>query len=155
MSSHPTPTSPQPPVFIDPRGPRFGAVITTVVLAIVLITGNGWLLAVQTLVFALGAFSGLKYAPYGYLYRKLIRPRLGKPTELENPAPPTFAQGVGFGFAAIGAIGYLSGVTALGLVFTAFALAAAFLNAAFDFCLGCEVYLLIRRGAPRREPVGS
>jgi hypothetical protein len=59
------------------------------------------------------------------------------------------------GFAAIGAIGYLSGLTALGVVFTAFALAAAFLNAAFDFCLGCEVYLLIRRGAPRREPVGS
>lgn len=148
-------TQPQSSAFIDPRGPRFGAVITTVVLAIVLLTSNGWLLTVQTVVFALGAFSGLKYAPYGYLYRKLIRPRLGKPTELENPAPPTFAQGVGFAFAAIGAIGYLSGVTALGLVFTAFALAAAFLNAAFDFCLGCEVYLLIRRGAPRREPVGS
>jgi hypothetical protein len=130
-------------------------VITTVVLAVVLVTGNGWLLAAQTVVFALGAFSGLKYAPYGYLYRTFLRPRLGKPTELENPAPPTFAQGVGFGFAAIGAIGYLSGLTALGVVFTAFALAAAFLNAAFDFCLGCEVYLLIRRGTPRREPVGS
>ncbi len=120
--------------------------ITTVVLAVVLVTGNGWLLAAQTVVFALGAFSGLKYAPYGYLYRTFLRPRLGKPTELENPAPPTFAQGVGLGFAAIGAIGYLSGLTALGVVFTAFALAAAFLNAAFDFCLGCEVYLLIRRG---------
>ena len=153
MSSNPPQA--QPAAFIDPRGPRFGAVITTVVLAVVLLTGNGWLLAAQTVVFALGAFSGLKYAPYGYLYRKLIRPRLAKPTELENPAPPTFAQGVGFAFAAVGTLGYLSGVTALGLVFTAFALAAAFLNAAFDFCLGCEVYLLIRRGAPRREPVGS
>jgi len=149
------PPQAQPAAFIDPRGPRFGAVITTVVLAVVLLTGNGWLLAAQTVVFALGAFSGLKYAPYGYLYRKLIRPRLATPTELENPAPPTFAQGVGFAFAAVGTLGYLSGVTALGLVFTAFALAAAFLNAAFDFCLGCEVYLLIRRGAPRREPVGS
>lgn len=153
MSSNPPQA--QPAAFIDPRGPRFGAVITTVVLAVVLLTGNGWLLAAQTVVFALGAFSGLKYAPYGYLYRKLIRPRLATPTELENPAPPTFAQGVGFAFAAVGTLGYLSGVTALGLVFTAFALAAAFLNAAFDFCLGCEVYLLIRRGAPRREPVGS
>ncbi|HXR70723.1 DUF4395 domain-containing protein [Actinocrinis sp.] len=155
MSPQPTLTSPQSPAFIDPRGPRFGAVITTAVLAVVLITGNGWLLAVQTVVFALGAFTGLKYAPYGYLYRKFVRPRLAKPTELENSAPPTFAQGVGLVFAAIGAIGYLSGVTALGLVFTGFALGAAFLNAAFDFCLGCEVYLLIRRGAPRREPVGS
>ncbi|MGH8963308.1 MAG: DUF4395 domain-containing protein [Jatrophihabitantaceae bacterium] len=148
--------SPSPsPAFIDPRGPRFGAVITTVVLAITLITGSGWLLAVQTLVFALGAVSGLKYAPYGYVYRALVRPRLSKPTELEHPAPPTFAQAVGFFFALVGAIGYLTGVTALGVVFTAFALAAAFLNAAFDYCLGCEVYLLLRRGTPRRQPIGS
>jgi hypothetical protein len=146
--------SSQSPAFIDPRGPRFGAAITTVVLAIVLVTSNGWLLAAQTAVFAIGALSGLRYAPYGYIYRALVRPRLPKPTELENPAPPTFAQGVGFGFALIGTIGYLSGITALGLVFTAFALAAAFLNAAFDFCLGCEVYLLLRRGTPRRQPVG-
>jgi hypothetical protein len=146
--------SSQSPALIDPRGPRFGAVVTTVVLAVVLGTGNGWLLAAQAVVFAIGALSGLKYAPYGYLYRALVRPRLPKPTELEHPAPPTFAQGVGFAFALVGAIGYLSGVTALGVVFTAFALAAAFLNAAFDFCLGCEVYLLLRRGTPRRQPVG-
>lgn len=142
------------PAFIDPRGPRFGAVITTVVLAVVLLTGSGWLLAAQTVVFAIGALSGLRYAPYGYVYRALVRPRLARPTELEHPAPPTFAQGVGFFFATVGAIGYLTGVTTLGVVFTAFALAAAFLNAAFDFCLGCEVYLLIRRGTPRRQPVG-
>ena len=142
------------PAFIDPRGPRFGAVISTAVLAVVLLTRSGWLLAAQTVVFALGALSGLKYAPYGYVYRALVRPRLPRPTELEHPAPPTFAQGVGFFFAAVGAIGYMTGVTALGVVFTAFALAAAFLNAAFDFCLGCEVYLLIRRGTPRRQPVG-
>jgi hypothetical protein len=146
--------SSQSPAFIDPRGPRFGAAVTTVVLAIVLVTGNGWLLAAQAVVFAVGALSGLKYAPYGYIYRALVRPRLPKPTELEHPAPPTFAQAVGFAFALVGAIGYLSAVTALGLVFTAFALAAAFLNAAFDFCLGCEIYLLVRRGTPRRQPVG-
>ena len=149
-----SPLSPQSPAFIDPRGPRFGAIVTAVVLAVVLVTGNGWLLAAQAVVFAIGALSGLKYAPYGYLYRALVRPRLPKPTELEHPAPPTFAQAVGFFFALVGAIGYLSGVTALGVVFAAFALAAAFLNAAFDFCLGCEVYLLLRRGTPRRQPVG-
>jgi hypothetical protein len=149
------PASSRPSAFIDPRGPRFGAAITSAILALVLVTGNGWLLVAQTVVFALGAFSGLRYAPYGYLYRKLVRPRLPRPAELENPAPPTFAQGVGFAFAALGSLGYLSGVTAIGLIFTALALAAAFLNAAFDFCLGCEVYLLVRRSAPRREPVGS
>jgi Domain of unknown function (DUF4395) len=149
-----SPTSSSTSTFIDPRGPRFGAVITSLVLVIVLLTGSGWLLAAQTVVFALGGFLGLKYAPYGLIYRTLVRPRLAKPTELENPAPPQFAQVCGFVFAAVGAIGYLSGVTVLGVVAAALALAAAFLNAAFDFCLGCEIYLLFRRSTVRRQPVG-
>jgi hypothetical protein len=147
--------SPSPsPEYIDPRGPRFGAAVTTVVLAIVLVTGSGWLLAAQTVVFAIGALSGLRYAPYGYLYRVLVRPHLAKPTELEHAAPPAFAQTVGFFFGAIGAIGYLTGVTVLGLVFAALTFAAAFLNAVFDYCMGCETYLLFRRGTVRRRPVG-
>src|SRR5579884_2334858 len=105
-------------MYVDPRGARFGAVITTVVLAVVLLTGSGPLLAAQALVFGLGAAFGLRYAPYGYLYRALVRPRLGPPAELEAEAPPRFAQAVGFGFAVLGAIGYLSGTTALGLVAT-------------------------------------
>jgi hypothetical protein len=120
---------------------------------VVLLTSSGWLLAAQTLVFALGGFLGLKYAPYGFIYRTLVRPRLGKPTELENSAPPQFAQVCGFAFAVVGTIGYLSGVTVLGVIATALALAAAFLNAAFDFCVGCEVYLLFRRSTVRRQPV--
>jgi uncharacterized protein DUF4395 len=131
--------------FVDPRGPRVGAAVTTVVLAVVLVTGTGWLLAAQAVVFAIGAFAGLRFAPYGVLYRRLVQPRLDPPTTAEAEAPPRFAQGVGFVFAVLGAIGYLSGVTALGIVATAFALAAAFLNAAFDFCLGCEVHLRMVR----------
>jgi hypothetical protein len=130
---------------IDPRGARFGAVVSTIVLALVLVTGSGWLLAAQTLVFAVGAGLGLRYAPYGMIYRWLIRPRLGPPRELEAEPPPRFAQGVGAAFGVIGVIGYGTGVTALGIVATAFALAAAFLNAAFGFCLGCEMYLMIQR----------
>jgi hypothetical protein len=141
--------------YIDPRGPRFGAAITTAVLIIVILTGSGWLLAAQTAVFAIGAIAGLKYAPYGFLFRYLVRPRLAPPAELENAAPPRFAQAVGVAFALIGTIGYLSGVTALGVVMTGLALAAAFLNAAFDYCLGCEVYLIFRRSAPRRRPVAE
>jgi len=132
-------------MYVDPRGPRSGAVLTTAVLAAVLLTGSGWLLAAQAVVFAIGAFAGLRFAPYGVLFRVLVRPRLGPPAQLEAEAPPRFAQGVGFAFAAIGAIGYLSGVTAVGVAATAFALAAAFLNAAFDFCLGCEVHLRLTR----------
>ncbi|HVA59863.1 MAG TPA: DUF4395 domain-containing protein [Mycobacteriales bacterium] len=137
------------PTYIDPRGPRIGAAITSVVLAAGLVTGSGPLLAAQAAVFAIGAFAGLRYAPYGLLYRALIRPRLGPPHELEAEAPPRFAQLVGFGFAAVAAVGYLTGLTALGIVATAAALAAAFLNAAFAFCLGCEVHLLLTRALHR------
>jgi hypothetical protein len=136
---------------IDPRGPRFGALITTAVLIAVLITGNAWLLAAQGVVFAIGAGFGLKYAPYGLIYRYLIRPRLGPPEELEAEAPPRFAQGVGLVFAVIGVIGYATGITGLGIVATAFALIAAFLNGAFGLCLGCEMYLLIRRMVPGKQ----
>ncbi|MFC9332041.1 DUF4395 domain-containing protein [Kitasatospora sp. NPDC057015] len=134
---------------IDPRGPRFAAVLTSLVLAAVLVTGSGALLAAQALVFALGAFAGPKYSPYGRLYLALIRPHLGPPTETEDARPPRFAQAVGLGFAVVGTVGYLSGLTWLGLIATAGALAAAFLNAAFGYCLGCEMYLLLRRAQVR------
>ena len=130
---------------IDPRGPRFGAVITVVVLAVVLITGSVWLLAAQLLVFATGALAGLRYAPYGIVYRRLVRPRLGPPAHTEAEAPPRFAQGVGMVFALGGVLGYATGATGVGIAFTALALVAAFLNAAFDICLGCQVYLFIQR----------
>jgi hypothetical protein len=130
---------------IDPRGPRFGAAITTIVLAIVLVTGSMWLLVAQAAVFAVGAVFGLRRAPYGLLYQRLLKPRLGPPAVLEAQAPPRFAQGVGLVFALAGVAGYAAGITALGIAATAVALAAAFLNAAFGFCLGCEMYLIIRR----------
>ena len=136
---------------IDPRGPRFAASITTVVLAVVLVTGSVWLLVAQAVVFAAGAVFGLRYSPYGFLYRRLVRPRLGPPAELEPEAPPRFAQAVGLVFAAIGIAGYAAGLTWLGMAATAAALIAAFLNAVFGFCLGCEMYLLIRRIRPGRQ----
>ncbi len=134
---------------VDPRGPRFGAAITTVVLGAVLVLAPSMpatvLLAAQTVVFALGAFLGLRAAPYGLLYRSVVRPRLGPPTEMEEEAPPRFAQAVGFGFGLVGTIAFLLGWDALGVAAVALALAAAFLNAAFGYCLGCEMYLLLRR----------
>ena len=139
---------------IDPRGPRVSALITTVVLAVVLVTGSGWLLAAQALAFAAGAVFGLRRSPYGYLYRKLIRPRLGPPRELEPEAPPRFAQAVGLVFAVAGVVGYVAGLPLLGMAATAAALAAAFLNAAFGLCLGCEMYLLIRR-SPLTSRLGA
>ncbi|PYC65884.1 DUF4395 domain-containing protein [Streptomyces tateyamensis] len=134
---------------IDPRGPRFAAVLTTLVLIAALLSGSAALLALQTLVFALGALAGPHRSPYGWLYRVLLRPRLGPPAELEDARPPRFAQGVGLVFGLFGTVGYLAGANWLGLGATACALAAAFLNAAFGYCLGCELYLLARRGQAR------
>jgi FtsH-binding integral membrane protein len=136
---------------IDVRGPRFGAAVTTVVLAAVLVTGSAWLLAWQTLAFALGAAGGVARSPYGWLFREAVRPRLGPPTGFEAPEPPRFAQAVGLVFAGLGLVGYALGPVWLGLAATGAALAAAFLNAAFGYCLGCEMYLLVRRVMVRAE----
>ena len=137
----------------DPRGQRFNATLSAVVLAAVLITGSGWLLAAQALVFGIAAVLGLSYSPYGLIYRTLVRPRLGPPRELEDAAAPRFAQGVGLVVSVIGVIGYAAGLTPLGIAGAALALVAAFLNAAFGLCLGCEMYVLIHRIWPRQQRV--
>jgi dipeptide/tripeptide permease len=138
---------------IDPRGPRFSAALSAIVLGAVLVTGSVWLFAWQAAVFAVAAGLGLKYSPYGLIYRWLIRPRLGPPQEMEDPAGPRFSQGVGLFVSVIGIIGYATGLTALGMAGAALAFAAAFLNAAFGLCLGCEMYVLIRRIWPGQRGV--
>jgi Domain of unknown function (DUF4395) len=140
-----------PTAVVDVRGPRFGAWVTSAVLAVALLTASGWVVAAQAVVFAVGAFAGLRYAPYGVLFRRLIAPRLGPVREREPEAPPRFAQLVGLGFAVVGAAGYLSGIPVLGAVATGLALVAALLNAATGFCLGCELYLTVRRALPARN----
>jgi len=135
---------------VDVRGPRFAAGVTAVVLAVALLLGSGVLVAVQALVFAVGAFAGLRYAPYGVLFRLLVAPRLGPVREREPEAPPRFAQVVGLLFAVVGAAGYLLGAPVLGAVATGLALVAALLNAVTGFCLGCELYLIARRALPAR-----
>lgn len=143
---------------IDPRGPRFVASLTTVVLAVALVAAPSGLtvalLAAQAVVFAIGVTAGISRTPYSWLFKTLVRPRLAPPHELEDAAPPRFAQGVGLLFAVVALGGYLAGGDLVGAVATGFALAAAFLNAAFGLCLGCEMYLLIRRIAPAR-PAGT
>src|SRR5205823_1953582 len=92
------------PARIDVRGPRFGAMVTTVVLLVVLATGSGWLLAAQSVVFAVGNSAGLRHAPYGLLFSRAVRPRLGPPPAFEDEAPPRFAQGVCLVFALVGTV---------------------------------------------------
>lgn len=155
---------------IDPRGPRFGAAITAVLLLVVVVLGllapagptltdrltapGFLLLTALTLVFAWGAFAGIRRHPYGALYRAVVRPRLAPPATLEDPAPPTFAQGVGFAVSLAGVILHLIGVPGAVVIAASAAFIAAFLNAVFDYCLGCQLYvLLVRAGVIRRTSV--
>ncbi|TDD14651.1 DUF4395 domain-containing protein [Nonomuraea diastatica] len=126
----------------DPRALRFGAAITTLVLISVLVTESVWLLAAQAAVFALGV---ARRSPYVMLFKAFVK---SAPNETEDARPPRFAQLVGLVFALAGLAGYFTGIVPLALAATAAALLAAFLNAAFGFCLGCEMYLLIRRLLP-------
>jgi hypothetical protein len=128
------------------------ATLTSVVLAVVLVTPRAasiTLLAVQTAVFAIGALRGVQHTPYAAVFRGLVRPRLGAPGELEDPRPPRFAQALGLVFAGVGVVSLLTGATALGLALTGLALVAALLNAVFGLCLGCELYLILRRAIAR------
>ena len=130
---------------IDARGPRFSAALTTAVLAIALVTGSEWVATFQAIVFAIGAIKGPQFTPYAYIYRTLIKPRLKSPLRTEDVRPPKFAQSIGLIFALVALVGSAAGAPVVFTVAIAAALAAAFLNAAFDFCLGCQIYLLLAR----------
>lgn len=133
------------PQGIDPRGPRAGAAVTAVLLVVVLLLPGAaatTALAVVAALFAVGTVRGAQGSLQGVLFRRLVRPRLAPPTELEDPRPPRFAQGVGLVITGAGVALALLGVAAAVPVAAALALAAAVLNAAFGLCLGCELYLL-------------
>ena len=139
------------PAQVDVRGPRFAAWVTTVVLLAVLVVSAfstvaaAILLAAQAVVFAIGALRGPRQHPYGLIFAKFVAPRLSPVTEREPVPPLKFAQLVGFIFAVVGVVGFALGVPLLGIIATAFALFAAFLNAAFGICLGCQLYPLVHR----------
>jgi hypothetical protein len=136
------------PVLIDARGPRYSAAITTTVLALALITESNYLIGFQFAVFLSAVLFGLRRSIYGIIYRNLIQPRLSGPIPSENEAAPRFAQVIGALFAFVALVGGVTGNTAIFLTATSFALVAAFLNAAFGFCLGCQMYLLLLRFKP-------
>ena len=144
---------------VDVRGPRFAAWVTTTVLVITLVAAAfsgpaaAVILGLQAVVFAIAALRGPRNSPYGLVFAKVVAPRLGPVTEREPVPPLKFAQLVGLIFAFVGVIGLASGVAVLGVIATAFALVAAFLNAAFGICLGCQLYPFVAR--LRRTPVSA
>jgi hypothetical protein len=148
------------PKGIDPRGPRFGAAVTGTLLLVViglwlagLIVAAFTLFVVIAIVFAWGAFAGVQRHPYGLVFKRVIRPGLKPPTELEDPKPPTFAQGMGLVISVAGLL--VSLIPGLGLalpIAAALAFVAAFLNSVFGYCVGCQIYLvLVRLGLAGRR----
>ncbi len=135
----------KPVRLIDARGPRYTAAITTLVLSAALATESNLIIGFQFAVFLTAVLFGLRKSLYGFIYRNLIQPRLSGPVPSENEAAPRFAQLIGALFAATALLGGITGNSAVFLVATSFALAAAFLNAAFSFCLGCQFYLTLIR----------
>ena len=133
------------PLFIDARGPRFSAALTTIVLSIALATSNIWIVIAQAVIFAIGASRGPQFTPYAFIFRTIVKPRLKSAVISEDIRPPQFAQSIGLLFALAAITGSITGFTPIFVVAVSFALAAAFLNAVFNFCLGCEVYLLLLR----------
>jgi hypothetical protein len=133
------------PTLIDVRGPRFSATLTVIVLAIALATQNVWVLALQGVVFAIGAIRGPQFTPYAFIFKRIVKPRLRGEVVTEDSRPPQFAQSVGFVFAIVGLLGAAIGSVPVFSVAVGFALAAAFLNSVFNYCLGCEMYLLVLR----------
>jgi hypothetical protein len=145
---------------IDPRGPRVAAGITSVLLLVDVFLGlttpigatvveratePAFLLLVVIAALFLWGVVSPHTAPWGALYRALIQPRLSPPTDLEDPRPPRFAQGVGLVVTTIGLILHLVGLPWALPVAAAAAFVAAFLNAVFGLCLGCQLYLLLQR----------
>ena len=159
------------PAGIDPRGPRFAATITAVLLLVATflallgspsssvterVLDPGFLLAAVIALLFLWGLVSPRTAPWGVVFRALVRPRLAPPSELEDPRPPRFSQGVGLFVVGIGLVLHLIGVPWALPIATAAAFIAAFLNAAFAFCLGCQLYLLLQRaGVIGRAAVAS
>ncbi|RDI47331.1 DUF4395 domain-containing protein [Nocardia mexicana] len=140
---------------VDVRGPRFAAWITTGVLVLVLIASAfsvplaALLIALQAVVFGLGAYYGPRRSPYGWVYATFVAPRIGPAPETEPVPPLRFAQLVGGVFAVLSFVGFIAGSTVVGAIFAGFALFAAFLNAAFGICLGCLLYPFAQRLIPK------
>lgn len=142
-------------LLIDVRGPRFGAAITTVVLATALVVQGGIgmaLVAWQVAVFAIAAIAGLAWSPYGNLFRFLKRRLdLGPPPATEPEAPPRFAQACGLAVSGVGLVLLLTGATVAGWIAVGVVLALSALLTTTGICIGCELYLVGQRILGGRE----
>ncbi len=128
---------------IDPRGHRFGAALSVVILSAGFLLGAPITVAFLAVALGISAFFGTRYSILGRpwpVFRKVLR--IAPPRELEHELPPRFAQALGFiGFSAATVL-FLLGLPAVGWVVAAAVGALQAVLAASGYCLGCRLYFL-------------
>lgn len=137
------PTSLTPPArFIDPRGQRFGAGVSAVILVVAIALAVPWLAVLVGLNLALSAAIGTRTFLPGRAWPTVRRAlRLG-PTEPEHEYPPRFAQALGATFIGLGALAFLAGEPLAGWLLVGAVAALQVLLAATGICIGCRLYFL-------------
>jgi len=139
-------SSPRPvagPRLIDPRGHRFGAAFSVVLLAAAFVAGQPVIVMLIALALGVSAWFGTRYSVLGRpwpLVRRVLR--IGPPAELESEFPPRFAQALGATFLGVATIAFLLGLTMLGWIVTAAVAGLQITLAATGYCLGCRLYFL-------------
>ena len=131
-----------PARMIDPRGHRFGAATSSLILIASFLAG--WVPGVALVLVSIGvsAAFGLKYSIYGAIWRRIVKiARLG-PTEPEHEYPPRFAQVLGSVALTLSMLAFVLGVPVLGWLFALAVAGLQTLLATTGYCLGCRLYFL-------------
>lgn len=127
---------------IDPRGHRFGAGVSAILLIVAFLTSSPFLVAVVLLSIGVSAAFGLRYSVYGAIWRRIVRVAGLGPTEPEHEYPPRFAQTLGSVALVLSLVAFLAGATTLGWVFALAVAGLQTLLAVTGYCLGCRLYFL-------------
>jgi hypothetical protein len=128
---------------IDPRGHRFGAALSVIILGFGFVASLAIVVALLAVALGISALFGTRYSilgrPWGTVRRTL---RIGPPVELEHEFPPRFAQALGaLGF-AVSALLFALGFATVGWIVAGAVGALQAGLAATGDCLGCRLYFL-------------
>ena len=131
-----------PARMIDPRGHRFGAGVSAVLLIVAAMTQAPWLVALVLLSIGVSAAFGLRYSAYGAAWRRIVKVAKLGPAEPEHEYPPRFAQVLGSIALVLSLLAFALGATTLGWLFALAVAGLQTLLAVTGYCLGCRLYFL-------------
>jgi len=127
---------------IDPRGHRFGAGVSAVLLIVAFLTGTPWLVAVVLLSIGVSAAFGLRFSIYGAIWRRIARSLQLPKVEPEHEYPPRFAQTLGSTALILALVAFALGATTIGWGLTLAVAGLQTVLAVTGYCLGCRLYFL-------------